>query len=202
MHITAIKQQVKRADRYSIYVDEKYSFSLSDTALLESRLVPGQELTPAEVKDLKRQSADDKVYSLALRYVAIRSRSRHELETYLKRKEAPTELIDRIMGRLSDLGFVDDEAFARVWVENRRLLKPVSRRRLMLELRQKRVPDDVVQIVLADDETSDRDTLAELVQRKRRQTKYQDDTKLMQYLARQGYGYDDIKSALADDGSD
>jgi SOS response regulatory protein OraA/RecX len=35
-----------------------------------------------------------------------------------------------------------------------------------------------------------------VIERKRRQTKYQDDTKLMQYLARQGFGYDDIKSAL------
>ncbi len=197
MYITAIKQQVKRPDRYSIYIDDKYSFSLSDSALLESRLISGQELTPAAVKELKQKSADDKVYSLALRYVAIRSRSRHELMTYLQRKDAAPELIDRIMDRLEGLGFVDDAAFARSWVENRRLLKPVSRRRLQLELRQKRVPDDIIRLVLEDDETTDRDTLSDLVVRKRRQSKYQDDMKLMQYLARQGYGYDDIKSALA-----
>ncbi len=199
MQVTAIKQQVKRPDRYSVYVDEKYSFSLSDTALLESRITQGQELTAAEVKQLKQKSADDKVYNLALRYVAIRSRSRHELETYLKRKEAAPPLIDSIMSRLEQLGLVDDEAFARNWVENRRLLKSVSRRRLQLELRQKYVPDEVIHTVLEEDETTDRDTLRQLVERKRRQSKYQDATKLMQYLARQGYGYDDIKAALASD---
>lgn len=197
MRISAIKQQVKRADRYSIYVDEKYSFSLSDSALLESRLVTGQELTEAEVKELKQKSADDKVYSLALRYVALRSRSRYELETYLKRKDAPPPLIDTILGRLEGYGYVNDESFARNWVDNRRLLKPVSRRRLIMELKQKHVSEEVIRIVLEDDQTSDRDTLRELVARKRRQTKYQDDTKLLQYLARQGYGYDDIKSVLS-----
>lgn len=196
MKITSIKQQVKRADRYSIYIDEKYSFSLSDTALLESRLVPGQELTPEQVKELKRQSADDKIYSLALRYVAMRARSRQELETYLKRKEAVPELISRILDKLASYGFVDDEAFARSWVENRRLLKPVSRRRLQMELRQKGVADGTIRTVLEQDEATDRDTLRDLIERKRRQSKYQDDTKLMQYLARQGYGYDDIKSVL------
>lgn len=197
MQITAIKQQVKRADRYSIYVDDKYSFSLSDGALLETRLVPGQELTEAEIKELKQKSADDKVYSLALRYVAMRSRSRYELETYLKRKDADPPLVDTILNRLQGYGYVNDDAFARNWVENRRLLKPVSRRRLMMELKQKKVSEDIIRTVLEDDQTTDRDTLRDLVVRKRRQSKYQDDTKLLQYLARQGYGYDDIKSAMA-----
>lgn len=197
MKISAIKQQIKRADRYSIYVDDKYSFSLSDSALLETRLVSGQELTEAEIKELKQKSADDKVYSLALRYVAMRSRSRYELETYLKRKEADPPLVDAILDRLQGYGYVNDDAFARNWVENRRLLKPVSRRRLMMELKQKKVSEDIIRAVLEDDQTTDRDTLKDLVVRKRRQSKYQDDTKLLQYLARQGYGYDDIKSAMA-----
>ena len=84
-------------------------------------------------------------------------------------------------------------------MRNRRLLKAVSKRRLMQELRQKRIADDVIQQVLAEDETDDRNVLRELVERKRRQSKYQDNLKLMQYLARQGFSYDDIKAALADE---
>lgn len=38
-----------------------------------------------------------------------------------------------------------------------------------------------------------------MITRKRRQIKYQDNDKLMQYLARQGYGYGDIKTALQTD---
>jgi SOS response regulatory protein OraA/RecX len=81
-------------------------------------------------------------------------------------------------------------------VRNRRLLKPVSVRRLKQELRQKRIADDIAEQVLAADETDDRAVLRELIARKRRQTKYQDDLRLMQYLARQGFGYQDIKNAL------
>lgn len=202
MKVTSIKQQVKRQDRYSIYVDGKYSFSLSDSALLDSRLANGQELTPAEVISLKQKSADDKVYSLALRYVAIRPRSTYELETYLRRKDATPPLIEALLARLQGYGYVDDTAFARSWVENRRLLKSVSRRRLMQELRQKRVPDEIIRSVIEDDETTDRSTLIDLVSKKRRQSRYQDDTKLMQYLACQGYGYDDIKAVLSGETDD
>jgi SOS response regulatory protein OraA/RecX len=60
----------------------------------------------------------------------------------------------------------------------------------------------VIRQVLEEDETTDRDTLKQLVIKKRQQSRYQDDTRLMQYLARQGYGYDDIKKALRGDDED
>ena len=44
MKITAIKQQVKRQDRYSIYGDGKYLFSFSESELLNSGIKIGQEL--------------------------------------------------------------------------------------------------------------------------------------------------------------
>jgi regulatory protein len=196
MKITSIKQQVKLKERYSVYVDGAYAFSLSDTLLLESKIASGQELTPAQIDDYRRLSAEDKLYNFALRYVAMRRRSKWEMEQYLQRKEAPPALAEIILNKLSVLGFIDDLAFAQAWVENRHLLRPTSKRKLQQELRAKCVPDDVIQSVLRDDETTDSDGLAALIQRKRRQTKYQDDTKLMQYLARQGFGYQDIKSAL------
>lgn len=196
MKITAIKQQVKRQNRYSIFVDEKYAFSLSENALLDQKIRIGLEVTPAELQALKDASKIDKAYSLTLAFVARRSRSEWELRDYFRRKDIDEDAGELIIGRLKNFGYVNDLSFARSWVDNRRLLKPISRRRLTMELRQKRVADDVVRQVLEEDETSDRDTLKDLVDRKRKQTRYQDDMKLMQYLVRQGYSYDDVKSAL------
>lgn len=196
MKITAIKSQVKQQGRYSVFVDDKYSFSLSDTALLDSKLVIGQELTEVQVRGFKKLSADDKIYGLALRYAVMRPRSNWEIESYLQRKKVDPLLSQEIVSKLSKLRLLDDASFARSWIANRRLLKPVSRRRLVQELRAKRVPDEIAEEALAEDDTDERATLRELVERKRRQSKYQDDLKLMQYLARQGFNYDDIKSAL------
>jgi regulatory protein len=196
MKITSIKQQVKRVNRYSIYIDDKYSFSLSDGELLNTGLVPNQELTVEQLTELKDTARIDKGFSSALGLLARRARSRWELEQYLTRKEydAPTSVV--ILNKLSKYGYVNDEAFATAWVENRRLLKATSRRRLTQELRQKRVPDEIIQKVLAEDETDERSILTDLVARKRKQTKYQDSLKLMQYLSRQGFSYDDIKTAI------
>lgn len=128
--------------------------------------------------------------------IARRPRSRWELEDYLRRKDSPAPLTEQILNKLSELGYVDDLKFAQLWVENRRLLRPTSRRRLIQELRQKRVPQEVIEEVLTEDETDELSVLREMVIKKRRQTKYQDDLKLMQYLARQGFSYGDIKTVL------
>lgn len=199
MQVTAIKQQEKLKGRYSVFVDEKYAFSLSDTALLDSKLVVGQELTREEVGKYKELSTEDKLQSQVLRYTALRPRSRWEIEMYLKRKSTPLPLQEKILNKLSEFGYVDDAKFSRSWVESRRLLKPTSRRRLRLELKQKHVADTIIEEVLSTDETDEGEVLLELVARKRKQAKYQDDTKLMQYLARQGFSYGDIKEALEND---
>jgi regulatory protein len=200
MKITAIKQQVKRKDRYSIYVDGKYSFSLSETALLEQGVVSGQELSAAELKDFKKLSVDDKAYGNTLRYVALRSRSQWELRDYLHRKQVEEPTAEKILNKLRELGFVDDTAFASRWVENRRLLKPISTRRLVQELKQKRVSETIIKAVIDNDETDEVEALRQLVEKKRGLSKYRDNQlKLMQYLARQGFSYDDIKTVLADD---
>ncbi|HSX31009.1 MAG TPA: RecX family transcriptional regulator [Candidatus Saccharimonadales bacterium] len=200
MIITAIKQQERLKGRYSIFVDGTYAFSLSADALLGAKLSLGQELDEASLKAHKKLSADDKAYGLALAYVARRMRSRWELTEYFRRKQYESELGARILARLENLGLVNDTQFAEAWVRNRRLLKPVSRRRLTQELRQKRVADDIIGQVLAADEADELSVLRDLIARKRRQTKYQDSLKLMQYLARQGFSYQDIKDALEAEG--
>ncbi|MCA9331989.1 RecX family transcriptional regulator [Candidatus Saccharibacteria bacterium] len=197
MQISSIKQQVKRQDRYSVYVDGKYLFSFSQSELLQSGIRVGQELTEQELGELKSSAMLDKAYDRALNLISHRPRSEGELRDYLRRKDLPSSDIDRVIAKLANGGYVDDLDFAMRWVSNRRLLKSTSKRRLTQELRQKRIADEIISEVLVADSTDERQVLAELIQRKRKQTKYQEPTKLMQYLSRQGFSYDDIKTAMS-----
>lgn len=199
MKVTDIKQQVKRPDRYSVYVDGKYCCAFSEAGLLKSGLRVGQELSEQELNSIKDEAVLDKAKTRVFELIARRPRSQWEIEDYLKRKGYEPEIIQEILDVLSKLGYIDDLDFAKRWIANRRLLKSTSRRRLVQELRQKRVSDEIIEQALETDETDEREVLKELIARKRKQAKYQDDLKLMQYLARQGYNYDDIKSSLQDE---
>ncbi|MCA9329078.1 RecX family transcriptional regulator [Candidatus Saccharibacteria bacterium] len=194
--ITDIKQQVRLRHRYSIYLDGKFAFGLSQSTLLGHGLKIGQELSVEDIGRLKQDAEVDKAYSLVLGQLARRPRSEKEVRDYLKRKQYAEELINKLVKRIYDVGYLDDTEFAQRWVYNRRLLKPTSIRRLQQELRVKGVNDQIIAGVLAQDDTDDKQVIAEVIKRKRRQTRYQDDQKLMAYLIRQGYDYQDIKDAL------
>jgi regulatory protein len=198
MKVTGLKQQVNRPSRYSVYIDGKFAFGLSTDALLASKLVTGEELPDARFRELRALSAEDKTYGNAIRYATLRQRSEWEMATYLKRKGADKKLAEDILSRLRGLDLLNDLSFARTWVANRRLLKAVSKRRLIQELYQKHVDGSIVDIVLSEDETDESAVLRELVAKKRQIPRYRDDLKLMQHLARQGYDYDAVKSALRD----
>lgn len=196
MKITKIVQQQKQRDRYSVFVDEKYSFSLSEAALLESRLHSGQELTREQVAEFKQLSADDKLYGRTLRWVAMRPRSAWEIQNYLERKGASPALIEQTLNKLTNVGLLNDAQLARAFIADRKLLRPTSKRKLIMELRKKRIPDNAITEAMAAEEPDEQVTLQEIIERKRRQSKYQDDLHLMRYLAGQGFNYDDIKHAL------
>jgi regulatory protein len=198
--ITKIVQQAKQRDRYSLFVDDKYSFSLSENALLTSKLASGQELTKQQVDDYKQLSADDKLFNRALRYVAMRPRTVWEMRTYLERKGSPAPQIEQITNKLIELDLLDDQKYALAFVRDRALLRPTSVRKMIAELRKRHVPEEVIQLTIQDESTDEQAALRAVIAKAKRQTKYRDDEqKLMQYLVRQGFNYGDIKAALGRD---
>lgn len=200
--ITQISAQVKRPDRYSIYVDGVYTFSLSEVDMLRLALHSGQQVTNEEIEQYRDISAYRKWYDRILNLLSYRMRSEWEVTAYLQRKECPDVYIEQICGKLRTLGYLNDEDFARSWVANRRALKPISRRKLAQELQQKRISRQIIDAVLRDDQhaVDEMETLRNLIAKK--QTRYPDRNKFMQYLARQGYSYHDIRQALDEMGDD
>jgi len=199
MKITAIRPQQKIRNRYSIYCDGRYAFAVSESMLLEQGLVAGLELTAEDLNKFKQLSSDDNSFNRALRYAAIRNHSQWEMEQYLKRKNISEDQSTIIIAKLKSLGFLDDNSFARSWVENRRLLKSVSKRRLEQELRQKHLSGEIIKEALQEDTASEIEVIRSLIAKKQQQSSYKDKTRLMGYLSRQGFSYEDIKRALSDD---
>jgi regulatory protein len=82
---------------------------------------------------------------VAARYLATRPRTRWELERRLRRAGASDEVVAATMERLTAIGQADDLAFARWWADERDRHGPRGRRLLEAELRQRGVPQNVIQ---------------------------------------------------------
>jgi regulatory protein len=85
-----------------------------------------------------------------VKLLAVRPRTRAELDTALRRRGFVDDVIADVLDRYSDVGMIDDEAFARAWVTSRHHSKGLARRALAGELRRKGVSDDDLGTALAE----------------------------------------------------
>lgn len=212
MKITALKSQVRDKARVNVFVEGKYRFSLDINQIAELGIRSGQDYTEAELVALENESQFGKLYTRALEYALIRPRSQREMRDYLYRKTRDTrtktgaikkgvsvELTQRVFDRLESKGYLDDEKFARFWVENRNVRKGSSLRKLKAELVAKGVTAQVIDGAFGETNRSDIDELKKIVEKKA--GRYDDPQKFMAYLARQGFSYDDIREVLSSDDS-
>ncbi|MCL5435351.1 MAG: RecX family transcriptional regulator [Patescibacteria group bacterium] len=81
----------------------------------------------------------------ALRFLSFRPRSEKEVMDYLKKKQVDELNSQKIIDKLKEHKFLNDEEFAKWWIEQRTLIKPRAWRIIKLELRAKGIDDDVIQ---------------------------------------------------------
>ncbi len=196
--ITNLVQQKRHPDRYSVYLDGAFAFGLSSLDVSNAGLRMGHVVSTTEVDEWVRLSEEGSWYNKAIGLISYRRRSRHELQEYFRRKDVDDELSSKVIERLETIGLIDDRGFAAAWIADRQLLRPRSTRMLQVELMKKGISRDDIKEALATIEPDSEITqLMQLIETKRRQSRFHDSQKLMGFLARQGYGYDAIKKALA-----
>ncbi len=188
--ITALKIQKRDKERVNIFLDDEYAFSV--TTLAAVALKKGQYLADAEIEQLKKQAQRDKAYNHTLRFLSFRARSQMEVTRYLRGKGYSSEVVAGTIDRLLQKQYLDDETFARSWLEDRARFRPRSRRALHYELKQKGIADQVIESVLAD---LDEDELAwTAVERNLHRWENLDQQdfkkKVIGFLNRRGFGYE------------
>lgn len=191
--ITALSVQKRNKERVSVFLDGKYAFSLSLNAALA--LKRGQELNEADIEQLQGEDDVLRAYNNALRLLGYRPRSRLEVERHLRQKGYEAEVIEAVITRLVANRYVDDEAFARSWLNHRERLKPRGARGLSHELRQKGVEREIIEEVLTelDEETSAWAAIEGKIHRWRGLDQAAFRKKAMGFLSRRGFDYDTIR---------
>ena len=136
--------------------------------------------------------AEEVARKILLDQLTGQARSRAELETKLAKRKVPDEVAQRLLDRFEEVGLVDDQAFARSWVQSRQAGRGLARRALAHELRRKGIDDQVVREALEEVDPDDEVEAARtLVRRKLRSVQRVDRTtavrRLSGMLGRKGY---------------
>jgi len=165
----------------------------------------------ASAPDRSKQGREPDPYDVArqivLRQLAMVARSRTQLEQKLAQRDVAPEVAAAVLDRMTEVGLVDDEAYAQMLVRTQQAGRGLAKRALARELRTKGIDDDLAEEALSSISDSDeRDRARALVDKKLRamhglgievQTR-----RLAGLLARKGYSssltYAVIRDAIAD----
>ncbi len=195
--ITAIVVQERNPERMNVYLNGQYAFSLD--AITAARLRPGQQLSADDISQLQADDSISKAYERAVRFLGTRPRSVEEVRRKLREHDVAPTVIEIVISRLQDMGYIDDEAFARFWLQNRDEHSPRGHAALRFELRQKGIDDTIIETILDDFDSSDAALRA--AHQKVRSLRHIHDAytfrqKLGSYLLRRGFSYDVVQPVV------
>ena len=162
-----------------------------------ARLFCDQALTD---KGMAISAVENKEAGQAVKYACLllkyRPRSCQEIIDRLKRKEYSKAVITAAIERLIGYGYIDDEAFAKVFVQSR-VNQGWGRRRIAFALKKLGVDEGIVNGALPDKELS-RTVLQTLIARKAKVYKNKKNPRqsLLRFLTARGFDYDEIVGEL------
>jgi regulatory protein len=145
---------------------------------------PIEEMSDVEVASFARE--------ILVRKLTDRAHSRADLAQTLAQKHVPDEVAGAVLDKFEAAGLINDEEFARSWVQSRQRSKGLARKVLAMELRRKGVGEEIAEEALSGlDPEAERQAAHELVQKKLRTMRDLDQQvqirRLTGLLARKGY---------------
>ena len=203
MRITALQPQKHDPDRVSVFVDGEFRLGLASEVVLAAGLRVGDEVGEARLGELEGRDRAWQAREAALRLLAVRPRSAAELARRLRMKGYSAEVAEEVIGRLRELGMIDDAAFAGMVARDRVRLRPQGARRLASELRQKGVDEETARAAIRETmegEETDERALARRAAEKWRPRAGEEPERarrrLHGYLARRGFDGEVIREVL------
>ncbi|WP_433748195.1 recombination regulator RecX [Falsibacillus pallidus] len=199
--ITKISKQVKNDERYNIFLDGKYAFSVDEDVLAKKRLQKGQELSDLDISEIQFHDDIRKGYNMALNYLTARMRTEKEIRTYLKDKEVEESIIPEIIFKLNQYKFINDEEFAIAFVRTQAATSNKGPVTIKRELAEKGVHQNFIERALEefpfDQQLENAMKLAEKVVRQNQNLSESNvKQKIQQTLMRKGYSSNVIQEAL------
>jgi regulatory protein len=156
MRITLLQPQTNNPERINVYVDGHFLLGMHVSIVHQLALELDQELSPAQLEQLRDEEALQLAVDRALNYLSFRPRSRQEIKRYLRRKETPPALVEAVLARLDALELLNDRDFASFWIETREQFSPRGTRALKNELYMKGVEREIVDELVGEEQDEER----------------------------------------------
>jgi len=199
--ITKITQQKKDHERYNIFLDEKYAYSVHESVLVKFGLTKGKVLEDWSIDDMVYEDEIRKAFNRALHYLGFRMRSEFEIKKKLLDLDYGEAIVLEAIVKLKELGFLNDEAFSEALLQTKKNSSSQGPRAIQQEMHKKGIGKELQEKVLEsyseDEQIQIATKLAEKAAKANRSVApIQLKQKIQSALQRKGYSFDIINQAL------
>ncbi|MCI6122018.1 regulatory protein RecX [Blautia obeum] len=197
MTVTKIEPVTKT--RYKVYVDGQFAFVLYKGELSRYHIAEDSELEEEIYQNLRKEIVLKRAKLRAMHLLNDMGRTESQLRTKLLRNDYPPDIVEEAIAYVKSFGYINDAEYARNFIENRKEKK--SKKEIYAALCQKGLPKDLIETAL-EERYADDDSIAaiEAIVRKKKfdpkSTDYREMQKMMGYLVRKGFRYDDIRQVI------
>ena len=185
---------------FALFVDGEFAFSLDPETFADAGLHEEDEIEPSRLEELRRQSDTRKAVDRALDILALRDHAAGELYQKLCR-HYPGPIAAEAVAKCKEYGLLDDAAYAKKLAEYYLNRKLFSFRRALMEMGKKGLDRQLAKESLKAVQADPVEQLEKIIQKRYAKKLGQGKEgrqKVFAALARLGFDYEDIKTALSE----
>ncbi len=187
----------KNKSRANVFLDGEFVCGLNNLTLVKNGLKPGTEITKEKLMKIYNESEIEGAYEKALSLLSRQKYTKKAITDKLKAKGYEAEIIDVVVGKLKEYGYICDTAFATSFVNCN---NSKSKRMLEVNLLQKGISREIIKQVLDENITleSEREKCTEATNKYMKNKEMNDSTikKLKAHLLYKGFSFEDINYCI------
>ncbi len=202
--ISAVLPQKRKKDRYNIFIDGEYAASLGSESCVVFGIKTGALID--EGVFLKAIQSDNTKYAFdsAVFLLSHKMRTIHEITTKLAAKKIDEGAIDAAVEKLKEYGYLNDEEYAKEYVQSAILAAKYGRKVIEYKLKSKGISDEFIELAMRGftfdiEKAIAEKNLSSLIKKHKDEDTMTQRRKIYAALSRRGFNYDIINTLLSED---
>ncbi len=194
--ITALEPQKKHPNRRSVYGNGTFLFGLDEETCVKSGIRTGNTYSPSELEEIRQEAEYTDAKQYAFRLLARKSYSIYLMMKKLREREYSSDASEKVIALLCELGYLNDEDYARSFIHDAVTLRKKGKRLVLQELSLKGISKELGERLWEEQEIPE-DLLTGLIEKKLNNPS---DPKCVKrtfdYCVRRGYSYSEVAQAM------
>jgi regulatory protein len=200
--ITSIEQQKINENRFSIFINDKFSFGLNASICHKHKLEVDMEIDEEFIGTILKAEESTKAINYAIYLLSKKDRTKKEIADKLKDKGYDDEIASNVLNKLSEYNYINDEIYCGKYINDKSKFSKYGINKIKAKLYAKGVDKEIIsKEILKIDNNLEFENALTLAQKKlcsiKDTDKYKIKAKLSNHLVAKGYSYDTVKAVFS-----